>query len=131
MKKNLAKRIVLGLLTGAVLMSSSVAWAAEGGVYTGIYSGTGNEMPTSMSVTFNENGTNVKGEYSVAECGLPILKPCASLGGSDAAYTTQAGIPTIDDLGVEGGELHSVREFANLDSLAASAKRLAAIAYYI
>jgi len=28
MKKNLAKRIVLGLLTGAVLMSSSVAWAA-------------------------------------------------------------------------------------------------------
>ncbi len=27
MKKNLAKRIVLGLLTGAVLMSSSVAWA--------------------------------------------------------------------------------------------------------
>ena len=66
-----------------------------------------------------------------AECGLPILKPCASLGGSDAAYTTQAGIPTIDDLGVEGGELHSVREFANLDSLAASAKRLAAIAYYI
>ena len=28
MKKNLAKKIVLGLLTGAVLMSSSVAWAA-------------------------------------------------------------------------------------------------------
>ena len=27
MKKNLAKKIVLGLLTGAVLMSSSVAWA--------------------------------------------------------------------------------------------------------
>lgn len=27
MKKNLAKRIVLGLLTGAVLMSNSVAWA--------------------------------------------------------------------------------------------------------
>ena len=27
MKKNLAKNIVLGLLTGAVLMSSSVAWA--------------------------------------------------------------------------------------------------------
>ena len=27
MKKNLAKRIILGLLTGAVLMSSSVAWA--------------------------------------------------------------------------------------------------------
>ncbi|MBO5168273.1 MAG: YadA-like family protein [Phascolarctobacterium sp.] len=33
MKKNLAKRIVLGLLTGAVLMSSSVAWAGYS-VYT-------------------------------------------------------------------------------------------------
>ena len=29
MKKNLAKRIVLGLLTGAVIMGSSVAWAAD------------------------------------------------------------------------------------------------------
>ena len=35
MKKNLAKRIVLGLLTGAVLMSSSVAWAETNySVYT-------------------------------------------------------------------------------------------------
>jgi len=35
MKKNLAKRIVLGLLTGAMLMSSSVAWAETNyGVYT-------------------------------------------------------------------------------------------------
>ena len=33
MKKNLAKQIVLGLLTGAVLMSSSVAWAGYS-VYT-------------------------------------------------------------------------------------------------
>jgi len=38
MKKNLAKRIVLGLLTGAVLMSNSVAWAADNltiGTHTG------------------------------------------------------------------------------------------------
>ena len=33
MKKNLAKRIVLGLLTGAVLMSSSIAWAEDYAVY--------------------------------------------------------------------------------------------------
>lgn len=39
MKKNLAKKIVMGLLTGAVLMSSSVAWAAsaaDGSVYQGV-----------------------------------------------------------------------------------------------
>lgn len=39
MKKNLAKKIVLGLLTGAVLMSSSVVWAAsaaDGSVSEGV-----------------------------------------------------------------------------------------------
>jgi len=43
MKKNLAKRVVLGLLTGAVLMSSSVAWAdnyvAAGGTVLSEYDG--------------------------------------------------------------------------------------------
>ena len=38
MKKNLAKRIVLGLLTGAVLMSSSVAWAAYVNMDSNTYS---------------------------------------------------------------------------------------------
>ena len=38
MKKNLAKRIVLGLLTGAVLMSSSVAWAADVSMSSDTYS---------------------------------------------------------------------------------------------
>jgi glutamate carboxypeptidase len=66
-----------------------------------------------------------------AACGLPVLTAKATLGGSDAAYTTRAGIPTVDNLGVDGDEIHSIREFAYLRSLAASAKRLAAVAYKI
>lgn len=61
--------------------------------------------------------------------GLPKLEPCLSFGGSDAAYITQAEIPCVDSLGVEGGNIHSVDEYARLDSLAESAKRLAAVAY--
>ena len=66
-----------------------------------------------------------------AKCSLPVLAPRFSLSGSDAAYTTQAGIPTIDCLGVDGGNIHSIREYASLESLATCAKRLAAVALYI
>ncbi len=66
-----------------------------------------------------------------AENDLPVLTPRLCLSGSDAAYTTNAGIPTVDNLGVDGGNIHSVGEFAYLDSLAASAKRLASVAYCI
>lgn len=48
--------------------------------------------------------------------------------GSDAAYTSIAKIPSIDSIGVIGGEIHSKDEFAYLDSLAKSAKYLAAVA---
>lgn len=59
--------------------------------------------------------------------GLPVLKPKGMPGGSDAAYTTLAGIPTVDSIGVEGENIHSIRERARLGSLAESAKRLAAV----
>ena len=52
-------------------------------------------------------------------------------GGSDAAYTTQYGIPTLDSLGAEGGQYHSKEEFAYLSSLKESAKRMAVICRYI
>lgn len=65
------------------------------------------------------------------ECGLPELEPRDSLGGSDAAYTTKAGIPTVDDLGAEGSWLHSAKEFIYLKSVAESAKKIAAVCYGI
>lgn len=65
------------------------------------------------------------------KCGLPVLTERSCLSGSDAAYTTNAGIPTVDNLGVDGGNIHSINEYAKLESLAATAKRLAVVAYYI
>ena len=62
---------------------------------------------------------------------LPQLEAKSRLSGSDAAYITEAGIPCLDSIGVSGGNIHSVHEFADLHSLAECAKRLAAIAYCI
>ena len=64
-------------------------------------------------------------------CGLPVLRSRHCLGGSDAAYTTQAGIPTVDSLGVDGGNIHSPKEFAYIESLVDCAKRLVAMALHI
>ncbi len=50
-----------------------------------------------------------------------------SLGASDAADVTMAGIPCVDSIGVEGDHIHSVREYALISSLASAAKRLACI----
>ena len=66
-----------------------------------------------------------------AECSLPELAPRFCLSGSDAAYTTMAGIPTIDNIGVDGGRIHSIEEFAKKHSLTAAAKRLAVVAFSI
>lgn len=61
------------------------------------------------------------------EYGLSRLEACMRQGGSDAAQITAAGIPCIDNLGTMGGEIHTVNEYGYLDSLASSAKRVAAV----
>lgn len=66
-----------------------------------------------------------------AQVGLPTVGMKKETGGSDAAYTTMAGIPTVDSIGVWGGRIHSPEEFAYLKSLAEAAKRLAAVAMYL
>lgn len=66
---------------------------------------------------------------ALVESGLKELKPYKTNGGSDAAYTSNNNIPTIDSMGVTGGNIHSKDEFAYLDSLKESAKRLVAIIY--
>ena len=57
--------------------------------------------------------------------GLPRLGAGKSKGGSDAADVTVYGIPCIDSIGVKGGNIHAPGEYAYLDSLAQSAKRVA------
>ena len=62
---------------------------------------------------------------------LPVLKTIRTLGGADSAYTTQAGIPTVDGVGVIGDLIHSRNEFAVKSSLAYSAKQQAAVVCFI
>lgn len=59
-----------------------------------------------------------------AETGMPILTKRKSTGGSDAAYITAYGTPCVDNLGIEGGYIHSPKEYARVDSLWESALRL-------
>ncbi len=65
------------------------------------------------------------------ENALPHLTARSCLSGSDAAYVTECGIPCVDNLGTEGGNIHSVNEYIRMDSLAESAKRIAAFIYCI
>lgn len=65
------------------------------------------------------------------ENGLPRLEIKASRSGSDAAYITEIDVPCVDDVGVDGSHIHSVKEFARISSLAESAKKQAAVAFCI
>ena len=60
--------------------------------------------------------------------GLPMLTMRTNVGGSDASDMTYRGITCVDSLGVVGDFTHSVREKAEIASLAQCAKRLAAVA---
>ena len=62
------------------------------------------------------------------QCGLPRAEAEKSNGGSDAADVTVYGIPCVDCVGVEGGGIHTLNEYAYLSSLAVSAKMMAALA---
>lgn len=59
--------------------------------------------------------------------GLSRLEIGKGHGGSDAADATCYGIPCMDAIGVSGGCIHSVDEYANISSLAEAAKRVACI----
>ncbi len=66
-----------------------------------------------------------------AQNDLPVLCERSCLSGSDAAYITEARIPCVDNIGVEGSNIHSVNEYAKLKSLALSAKQLALFAWNV
>ena len=55
------------------------------------------------------------------------MKAIAVGGGSDSAYLTRAGIPTLCALGVKGEFNHTVREWADKKSLTERAELLAAL----
>lgn len=61
------------------------------------------------------------------EAGLPKMKAIAVGGGSDSAYTTAAGVPTLCAMGVKGQFNHTVREWAEESSLTERTKLSAAL----
>ena len=58
--------------------------------------------------------------------GLEDLRPLSNGGGSDAAYTAAAGVPTVCAVGMTGWDWHSVRERSEPGALIRRAKLLAA-----
>lgn len=64
-------------------------------------------------------------------CGFSELKPVHNAGGTDAAFASAAGIPSVDSMGNMGGKIHTTDEFAIISSLASQAKRLALAALYL
>lgn len=65
------------------------------------------------------------------ENGLGEVTTMGLTGGTDAADITQMGIPCLESFGVIGGKIHNLGEYAEIDSLAFAAKRLASVAYCI
>lgn len=61
------------------------------------------------------------------ESGFPRPEARLCGGGSDAAYTTAAGIPTLCAVGVEGARNHTVEEWADVESFFQRAKQMAGI----
>lgn len=64
---------------------------------------------------------------SVYEEGFGSPKAITVGGGSDSAYTTMVGVPTVCAMGVKGGRNHTVDEFANVESLFMRAKLMCAV----
>lgn len=66
-----------------------------------------------------------------AQVGLPQLALNAAAGGSDCADMVCRGFTAVDSLGVEGGGLHSLAEWANLSSLISCCQRVGALLWYL
>ena len=62
---------------------------------------------------------------NAADLGLDPLAATESGGGSDSAYTVAVGVPTVCTFGPTGRFIHSVKEQADIASLAERAKLLA------
>ena len=65
-------------------------------------------------------------DFVCRACGFGPMEENASNGGSDAAYASLMGIPTVDDLGVIGDHYHSLDEWCSIPSIAESAKIIVA-----
>ena len=91
------------------------------------------EVSYRPNMIMNEQNMNLLDKMNdiYKENGLPVLTARGALGGSDASYITQCGIPCVDSIGTEGFGIHTFDEYILLKSLAESAKRIASVVYCI
>ena len=134
MKKNLAKRIVLGLLTGAVLMSSSVAWAETNySVYTfdthqnsfGVGYSNKDDLDDSINpgtITQGSSNSIVIGINSeIAGAQSIALGNDANVSGSNSVALGYGSVATGSDVvsvghgGVQGGVGSDYRKIVNVE----------------
>ena len=78
--------------------------------------------PTESNYALCEHINCISRKYGMGE-----KKPYLKMSGSDAAYTTMAGAPSVCSMGPLGGGAHSTREFLYVDSVARRAKLIAAV----
>jgi len=135
MKKNLAKRIVLGLLTGAVLMSSSVAWAETNySVYTfdthqnsfGVGYSNKDDLDDSINpgtITQGSSNSIVIGINSkIAGAQSIALGNDANVSGSNSVALGYGSVATGSDVvsvghgGVQGGVGSDYRKIVNVEN---------------
>ena len=94
MKKNLAKQIVLGLLTGAVLMSSSVAWAGYS-VYT--FTDNNNTIENSFGV-----GCDGKNNETITPGSITSDAKNSTVIGIDSHISSEKSVALGNDAEVSG-----------------------------
>ena len=89
-----------------------------------------NDPPGRVAMEYSEKNVALLARMNeiFVENGIPTLEAASRKGASDAADVTAAGAACVDSIGVRGGKIHSPNEYAYIDSLAESAKRLAAVA---
>ena len=78
--------------------------------------------PAESNYALCEHINRVSQKYGMGE-----KKPYLKMSGSDAAYTTMAGAPSVCSMGPVGGGAHSTREFLDIGSIARRAKLVAAV----
>lgn len=78
--------------------------------------------PTEGNYALCEHIRSISEKYGMGE-----MHSHLQMSGSDAAYTTMAGAPSVCSMGPLGSGAHSTREFIYIDSIAKRAKLMAAV----
>lgn len=111
------RKEVYDLITESTLLCDDVR------IYTEITAGIPPMTPTYANAALFNFASSI-----AAQRGLPFGEPIVSGGAGDAAYAVMVGVPTIDQMGVEGKFNHTADEYALVESLFTKTELAIAIA---